>query len=168
MPELQHRLDPHATTRIHPRTHIFTPSIIPSIHMFLLLPIWSISSEEDICPGCLSCRAIGPCFSIQEIVCLCVCVFTCMCRCVPRVPRFSMQDVDLSINPCRCLCRFWLFSQLHSNTCTHTHACMCPHTRVWPAYWSAHAVVPVALITFYYLLLFLCAGGRSRHMIPAS
>lgn len=40
------------------------------------------------------------------------------CTRVPRGPKFSMQDVVLSLNLCCGLYRFWLFSQLHTNTHT--------------------------------------------------
>lgn len=41
--------------------------------------------------------ALGPCFSMQEFLCvyMCVCV-----RVHMHVPRFGMQDVVFSFNPC--------------------------------------------------------------------
>lgn len=126
------------TTHIHAR-----PSLVQEIHMFLLLPRWSISSKEETYSGYLSQRASGPCFSMQEIEHVCVCI--------PRDPRFSMQDVILSLNPCCCLRRFWLYSQLHTCTTPYPH----PHP-------ATHTVVSVAFFSLF-LSCVQVGGGVTQH-----
>lgn len=68
-------------------TRSCTPSIVTTIHMILLL-FGSDDPYSTAHPAYLMHRALGPSFSMQAVINVCVCV--------PRVPKFSIQDVVLS------------------------------------------------------------------------